>query len=278
MEFKLKSCRSCGSEQICEKGFIKVDDDLYYKYKCLSCGEEFSALKIKKDIENNEKIKRNRKAVEMAPTGNFGGGSFVFQKNKNSCVLIQSQVEEGRSMGTGFLVSQNGYVITNAHVVCSLEGSSENLSFKLNELVLGCTLERFNDDLDVVNVDVNLDLAILKYVEENVKYEAVEFCKSPATTGETVYAMGNSKGDGLSITKGIVSDNNRLFGKNTYIMTDAPVNSGNSGGPLFNELGEVVGVITSMKKDALLMNYAIPANKVLEFIRKTEQDEEITIL
>ena len=82
----------------------------------------------------------------------------------------------------------------------------------------------------------------------------------------------------MSITEGLVSDRARKIGNKTKILISVPINNGNSGGPLFNMKGQVVGVVSSGKKDAIVMNYAIPVDDMIKFIKKIESEQEIKIL
>jgi serine protease Do len=85
--------------------------------------------------------------------------------------------------------------------------------------------------------------------------------------GERVFAIGNSLGFGTCITSGIVSDRSRVVDGETLLMTDCAVNSGNSGGPIFNEEGRVIGAIVSGISGAEGMNFAIPASTVVDFLK-----------
>ena len=81
----------------------------------------------------------------------------------------------------------------------------------------------------------------------------------------------------MSITEGLVSDRNRQLAGQNKILISVPINHGNSGGPLFNMKGQVVGVVCSSKKNAVAMNYAIPVDQVVKFISKIENEQEIKV-
>lgn len=140
------------------------------------------------------------------------------------------------ALGSGFVISEDGYVVTNNHVI---EGADEIL------------IEFFSGEelpAKVIGTDPNTDIALLK-VEADNALPFVSFGDSDiARVGDWVLAMGNPLGQGFSVSAGIVSARNRALSGtyDDYIQTDAAINRGNSGGPLFNMDGEVVGVNTAI--------------------------------
>ncbi|WP_254702348.1 MULTISPECIES: Do family serine endopeptidase [unclassified Roseivivax] len=140
------------------------------------------------------------------------------------------------ALGSGFVISEDGYVVTNNHVI---EGADEIL------------IEFFSGEelrAEVVGTDPNTDIALLK-VEADTALPFVSFGDSDtARVGDWVMAMGNPLGQGFSVSAGIVSARNRALSGtyDDYIQTDAAINRGNSGGPLFNMDGEVIGVNTAI--------------------------------
>ncbi|MFK7868523.1 MAG: Do family serine endopeptidase [Roseobacter sp.] len=140
------------------------------------------------------------------------------------------------ALGSGFVISEDGFVVTNNHVI---EGADEIL------------IEFFNGDelaATVVGTDPNTDIALLK-VEADGPLPFVQFGDSDvARVGDWVIAMGNPLGQGFSVSAGIVSARNRALSGtyDDYIQTDAAINRGNSGGPLFNMDGDVIGVNTAI--------------------------------
>ena len=140
------------------------------------------------------------------------------------------------ALGSGFVISEDGYIVTNNHVIESADEifieffSGEELEAKL------------------VGTDPNTDIALLK-VEADKPLDYVMFGDSDtARVGDWVVAMGNPLGQGFSVSAGIVSARNRALSGSydDYIQTDAAINRGNSGGPLFNMDGEVIGVNTAI--------------------------------
>jgi len=140
------------------------------------------------------------------------------------------------ALGSGFVISEDGYVVTNNHVI---EGADE------------ITIEFFSGEeltAKVIGTDPNTDIALLK-VEAPNPLPFVTFGDSNAArVGDWVIAMGNPLGQGFSVSAGIVSARNRALSGtyDDYIQTDAAINRGNSGGPLFNMDGAVIGVNTAI--------------------------------
>jgi serine protease Do len=140
-----------------------------------------------------------------------------------------------QAQGSGFFVSTDGYIVTNNHVV-------EHASEVTVTTDSGKTLTA-----KVIGTDPKTDLALLK--AEGADFPAVSFAAKPPRVGDWVIAVGNPFGLGGTVTAGIVSARGRDIGSGPYddfIQIDAPVNHGNSGGPAFNNEGEVVGVNTAI--------------------------------
>jgi serine protease Do len=140
------------------------------------------------------------------------------------------------ALGSGFIISTDGYIVTNNHVI---EGADE------------ITVEFFDGEeavATVIGTDLKTDIALLKVAVKR-PLTAVPFGDSDhARVGEWVMAVGNPLGQGFSVSAGIISARNRAL-RGTYddfIQTDAAINRGNSGGPLFNMQGEVIGVNTAI--------------------------------
>ncbi|WP_374213163.1 Do family serine endopeptidase [Psychromarinibacter sediminicola] len=140
------------------------------------------------------------------------------------------------ALGSGFVISEDGYIVTNNHVI---EGADVvNIEFFSGEEL----------EADVVGTDPNTDIALLK-VSSDEPLPYVDFGDSDtARVGDWVMAMGNPLGQGFSVSVGIVSARNRALSGtyDDYIQTDAAINRGNSGGPLFNMDGDVIGVNTAI--------------------------------
>ncbi len=187
-------------------------------------------------------------------------------KSLGSTIFTQNDMTE-LGLGTGMIVSENGYILTNEHV------SGEKYSSCYVTLPSGKTYTA-----SVVWSDSNIDLAIIKINAKNLPY--VTFGDSEnIKVGEKVYAIGNPIGFEFqrTVTSGIVSATNRTItleedGKKSYmedlIQTDATINPGNSGGPLINASGEAIGVNTVKITSAEGIGFAVPINTVKTIVKK----------
>jgi len=141
-----------------------------------------------------------------------------------------------QALGSGFVISEDGYIVTNNHVI---EGADEiQVEF----------FEGFELEATLIGTDPNTDLALLK-VQSDEPLKFVNWGDSEeARVGDWVMAMGNPLGQGFSVSAGIVSARGRALSGSydDYIQTDAAINRGNSGGPLFNMNGDVIGINTAI--------------------------------
>jgi len=166
----------------------------------------------------------------------------------------------GQSQGSGFIISSDGYVVTNNHVV---ENASGDVSLSLDD---GRTVTA-----SVVGTDPKTDLALLK-IKEAGTYKSVAFSSTAPRVGDWVIAVGNPFGLGGTVTAGIVSARGRDIGAGPYddfLQIDAPVNRGNSGGPTFNANGDVVGVNTAIYSPSggsVGIGFAIPSEVARDVI------------
>ncbi|WP_371155406.1 Do family serine endopeptidase [Jannaschia sp. 2305UL9-9] len=170
----------------------------------------------------------------------------------------------GSALGSGFVISEDGYIVTNNHVI-------ENADEILIEFFSGNELPA-----ELIGTDPNTDIALLK-VESDSPLPYVPFGDSSAMrTGDWVMAMGNPLGQGFSVSAGIVSSLGReLQGAyDDYIQTDAAINRGNSGGPLFNMSGEVIGVntaILSPNGGSIGIGFAMASNVVTNVVDQLQE-------
>ncbi len=159
------------------------------------------------------------------------------------------------ALGSGFIIDQKGIVVTNNHVI----QGAEDIVVSVN----GSTEYKAT----VIGTDPYMDLAVLQ-IESDEKFKTVSFGDSDkARIGDWVIAIGNPFGFGGSVTSGIISSRNRDIGLTRYddfIQTDASINLGNSGGPLFNLDGEVIGINTAIiapgQSGSIGIGFAIPSN------------------
>ena len=164
------------------------------------------------------------------------------------------------SLGSGFIIKETGIVITNNHVIAN----ADDILVKVNSKEYKA---------DVIGADPYMDIAVLR-MKTSDKFNTVKFGDSDkARVGDWVVAIGNPFGLGGTVTSGIVSARNRDIGMTRYddfIQTDASINQGNSGGPLFNLSGEVVGINTAIiapgQSGSIGIGFAIPSNAASKVI------------
>ena len=169
------------------------------------------------------------------------------------------------SLGSGFIIKENGTVITNNHVIAG----ADDILVRVNSKEYKAK---------VIGADPYMDIAVLK-METKDKFSIVKFGDSDkARVGDWVVAIGNPFGLGGTVTSGIVSARNRDIGMTRYddfIQTDASINQGNSGGPLFNLKGEVVGINTAIiapgQSGSIGIGFAIPSNAASKVIDQLEK-------
>ncbi|WP_208434016.1 Do family serine endopeptidase [Bartonella taylorii] len=182
-----------------------------------------------------------------------------------------SQLQKVRSLGSGFVIdAQRGLIVTNYHVIVDADDIEVNFTdgTKLKAKLLG--------------KDSKTDLALLQVDVGNKKLKAVRFGDSEkARIGDWVMAIGNPYGFGGSVTVGIISARNRDLNAGPYdnfIQTDAAINRGNSGGPLFDRNGEVIGIntaIISPSGGSIGIGFAIPSDMALSVINQLRDFGEI---
>jgi serine protease Do len=164
------------------------------------------------------------------------------------------------SLGSGFIINKNGTIITNNHVISNAE-----------DIVVRVGDKEYK--AKVLGADPYSDLAVLK-IDTNEKFTPVKFGNSDqARVGDWVVAIGNPFGLGGTVTSGIISARNRdinLTRYDDFIQTDASINQGNSGGPLFNLDGDVIGINTAIiapgQSGSIGIGFAIPANAAANVI------------
>ena len=184
--------------------------------------------------------------------------------------------------GSGIIISEDGYILTNNHVVNSTTSSSN--SFYEIEKANKVTVKLYNDDTEytgkIIGTDSQTDLAVLKI--EKTGLTAAEFADSDqAVVGEFVMAVGSPLGLDTTVTQGIVSAVNREVEsdgtKYTCIQTDAAINSGNSGGALINSDGKVIGINTLKLSGTGVegIGFAIPINSATDVINQLKDHQKV---
>ena len=201
------------------------------------------------NISTTQTIKTtpNQFPFQFPPGSPFGEMFKDFENQKPT-------ERKASSLGSGFIIRENGTIITNNHVIAN----AEDILVRVGEKEYKAK---------VVGADPYMDIAVLE-METNEKFKPVKFGDSDlARVGDWAVAIGNPFGLGGTVTAGIISARNRdinLTRYDDFIQTDASINQGNSGGPLFNLKGEVIGINTAIiapgQSGSIGIGFAIPAN------------------
>ena len=183
---------------------------------------------------------------------------------------------ESEGVGTGIVVDSNGYILTNSHVISDGEAKKVNVLFNDGSSIDG----------NVVWYDSQLDLAVVK-VNKTGLTPAELGDSDKVSIGDISIAIGNPLGLELqrTVTQGIISGLDRTIKTESatmtgLIQTDASINSGNSGGPLLNEKGQVIGINTSKTSEGESLGFAIPINQakeIIESVIKNGSYEKVTL-
>jgi S1-C subfamily serine protease len=192
----------------------------------------------------------------------------IFEKTEESVVQVNVRTTDGRSspgnMGSGFVYSADGYIITNNHVVDN------------SGIVTITFLDGESYTAKIIGTDPDLDLAVLKVEMGSTYLQPIPIGdSSQLKVGEEIAAIGNPFGLSGSMTSGIISQIGRLLPQDSgysipdVIQTDAAINPGNSGGPLLNMKGEVVGINTAIQSatgEFTGVGFAVPSNTVKKVV------------
>lgn len=174
---------------------------------------------------------------------------------------------ERQALGSGFVLSSDGYVVTNNHVV---EDASE-IRVRLSS---GKEL-----DAKLVGTDPATDIALLKVEPKEPLQHVVTGDSDEVRVGDQVVAIGNPFGLSHTVTSGIVSAKARAIGAGPYddfIQTDASINPGNSGGPLFDMRGAVIGMNTAIVRQANGIGFAVPVNLVKDVVERLATEGKVS--
>lgn len=220
----------------------------------------------------NISTERTEKMTSQNPFGFFRGHPDLerFFGPFNDFYNEQPRERKTNSLGSGFIISPDGYIVTNNHVVEGADTIRVNIGGKNKK-----------DDLleaEVIGTDPETDLALLKIQAENLPY--LRFGDSDALeVGEWVVAIGSPLGLDHTVTAGIVSAKGRNIQSGSYddyLQTDASINRGNSGGPLLNMDGHVVGINTAIAQRAQGIGFAIPSAIAKNIIASLQTDKKVS--
>ena len=213
--------------------------------------------------------------VSYSVTSNSIGSFFGYS---------QPQTSTATATGSGIIISEDGYIVTNNHVVYSSSSNSYYELSKATSIKIKLNSDTYGDDATydatVVGQDSQTDLAVLKIEKKGLT--AAEFADSnQAVVGEFVMAVGSPLGLDTTVTQGIISAVNREVEsdgtKYTCIQTDAAINSGNSGGALINSDGKVIGINTLKLSGTGVegIGFAIPINSATDVISQLKDHQKV---
>ena len=175
----------------------------------------------------------------------------------------------GGGLGSGFVLTSDGFVVTNNHVV--QDATEVSVTFQGGDKY----------DATVIGTDPKTDLALLK-IKSDKTFPHVDFAKAEAKVGDWVMAVGNPFGLGGTVTSGIISARGRDIGSGPYddfLQIDASINKGNSGGPTFNLEGDVIGINTAIYSPSggsVGIGFAIPASTAESVIASLKTNRKVT--
>lgn len=224
----------------------------------VALAKELKPAVVHISIEQKAKTRR-----PMMPRSPFGPHNDFFDDFFNRFFEEMPQgPRHKQALGSGFIISKDGYILTNDHVV----NGADTVTVKL---VDGRTF-----DATIKGQDEKLDLALLKIETKEALPVAVLGDSDKLEVGEWVMAIGNPFGLEQTVTAGIVSAKGRVIGAGPYddfIQTDASINPGNSGGPLFNLDGQVVGINTAIIAGGQGIGFATPVNAATEILDQLKE-------
>ncbi len=217
---------------------------------------QFSINTITRQLAQQENTIQSQIDLLKASKQDFSG---VIENVIRGVVSITTD----RSGGTGFAITSDGYIVTNYHVIANAE-------FVRVQVFDGSIY-----DAQVIGSDPTTDLALLKVEASFIPLELAE--SNDVTIGEKVIAIGNPLGLSFTVTEGIVSATDRQGpnGMNAYIQTDVTLNPGNSGGPLINTDGKVIGINNFKVGNAESLGFALESRVIKEIINSIIQKELI---
>lgn len=203
--------------------------------------------------ETQSSFEKQISSIKAQTSADFSG---IIEDAVKGVVSIKTDV----SQGTGFIITDDGYLVTNAHV---MEGATRAMAITSDQETKALTPIGYNNEMDIALLKISGDYDSLKFDDsDNVKI------------GEKVIAIGNPLGLSFSVTEGIISAVNRKVtgSPGEYIQTDTALNPGNSGGPLINTDGKVIG-INNFKIAGDNIGFALESNYIVDEVNKIAMEE-----
>lgn len=261
-----------------ESKILKNNDFLSFEKKIASGSLLYKSLfKFKKTDLMNLKIGYKGNNLTGITSRQIPGGPSLYKKNVNGVVLVIRP--EGDGIGSGSIISNDGYIITNWHVI---DNCDQVLIYFYDKSAT--TLDDLNHEkisaANVINIDKERDLALLKLIGDKNEYDFLSFGNEYSLEiAQDVFAIGHPENLIWSFSYGVISQFRKNFEwpySNNYlhvadvIQTQTPINPGNSGGPLFDSKGKLIGINTfkSQKSDGL--NFAINLKEIKSFFKDSK--------
>lgn len=217
-----------------------------------------SLMNTRSEVDNlNDKVGVIDEEFEFLKDSVSEDFSSIIEDSIPSVVTIKTDV----SQGTGFIISKEGFIITNAHV---LSGAKMVETMNYQQKIFKTSF---------IGYDATFDLALLKIIGE---FNPLSLADSDSVqVGQGVIAIGNPLGLQFSVSQGIVSGIHRQGpnGLNVYIQTDAALNPGNSGGPLINSRGKVIGINNFKSSSGESLGFALESNQIKQTVNQISEEE-----
>lgn len=236
MSKKHITCPICGCN--------KVKSSFFGYYICPLCDSKFKYLE--------------------KPAQSILDSSMIYNNSIQNVVEIYNIIDDDEISGTGILINKNGFVLTSAHIFTKITPNNNITNFNENIFIRKNT-NSTSLRTKVISIDESIDLALLK-IEDMTNNSYTIFSNEKLVVGQHIFVIGNSKGEGLCMVDGMISDNHRYIGNRTLFMISAPVTAGCSGAPVLNQKGELIGMIVGGREGTTAMNYAVPINVIKSFL------------
>ncbi|MFW5836807.1 MAG: DegQ family serine endoprotease [Desulfovibrionaceae bacterium] len=223
------------------------------------------------NISTVRTVDQSESLRQMLP---FGGGQQegplqeFFDQFKQYLPHGQPKTRKQHSLGSGFIISPDGYVVTNNHVIAKADEVTVKLFEAEKEIPATVVGRDPETDLALLKIEVDHDLPVLQFADSE-----------EAEVGEWVVAIGNPFGLGHTVTAGILSAKGRFIGAgpfDDFLQTDASINPGNSGGPLLDMAGKVVGVNSAIVASGQGIGFATPSNMARSIIKQLKEHKKVS--
>jgi len=247
----------CSNEDVKDGLEAGISFNYYYRDKE---GKPISKTTVSKEDCKFNQIDKNKESIdkeqiekETVKLGKELKPSKIFADNSNAVVLIRTYDDEANmnSFGSGFNIHKRGIIVTNLHVVFTGDRFLD-IKFPKNGTY---------DDVEIVGFSsTDTDLVLLRIEGSNLPVVDIDPQTTPKV-GDKIYTIGNPEGYINTLSEGLISAKRHRDGTE-FIQITAPISSGSSGGPVFNEYGEVIGVATEMAVEGQNLNFAVDINEV----------------